>query len=104
MCVGCVTPPSIIMAVEEAIWKNGFAVEEVATANSGEESDPLPPTKENLAYGEVVPIPTFPEEITFNAFEPTVRSDENRFVELAVVEKKFVVVALVPVAFLNVKS
>ena len=38
-----------------------------------------------------------------SAFPPTVRSDESRFVELAVAEKKLVVVALVPVAFEKVK-
>ena len=57
----------------------------------------------NFATGLTVPIPTFLLELTTNAFPPTVRSDEKRFVEEAVVEKKFVVVAWVPVAFLKVK-
>ena len=53
--------------------------------------------------GVVVPIPTFLLESTTNPLPPTVRSEENRFVELAVVEKKLVVVADVPVALLKVK-
>ena len=43
-------------------------------------------------------MPTLREESTIKPVPPTVRSDEKRLVEDAVVEKKFVVVALVPVA------
>ena len=53
--------------------------------------------------GVVVPIPTFLLESTTNPVPPTVRSEEKRFVEDAVVEKKLVVVAEVPVAFEKVK-
>ena len=56
-----------------------------------------------LAVGDVVPMPTFLAEVTVRALPPMLRSDEKRFVELAVVEKIFVVVADVPVAFTNVK-
>ncbi len=51
----------------------------------------------------VVPIPTLPAPFTTRAFGPTLRSEEKRFVEDAVVEKKLVVVAEVPVAFTKVK-
>src|SRR3990167_4683412 len=51
----------------------------------------------NLTLGLVVPIPTLPEESTINPVPPTVSNEENRFVELAVVENKLVVVALVVV-------
>ena len=48
-----------------------------------------------------------PEPSTLNLRDavevPIATRDEKRFVELAVVEKKFVVVAEVPVAFANVK-
>ena len=45
----------------------------------------------------MVPIPTFLLESTISPVPPTVRSEENRFVELAVVEKRLVVVAEVVV-------
>ena len=60
-------------------------------------------TTSNFANGVVVPIPTLPLEVTTRAFEPTFKSDEKRLVDDAVVEKKFVVVAEVPVAFRKVK-
>ncbi len=66
------------------------------------EKRPLPCT-ESVWEGVVVPIPTFPLATTFNALDPTLRSDAKRFVELAVVEKSEVVVAAVPVALRNVK-
>jgi len=47
--------------------------------------------------GVIVPIPTFLLESTTSPVPPTVRSEEKRFVELAVVEKRLVVVALVVV-------
>jgi hypothetical protein len=54
--------------------------------------------------GFVVPIPTFPPATTFNpCVPPTLKSEEKRLVELAVVLKKLVVVAEVPVAFTKVK-
>jgi hypothetical protein len=58
----------------------------------------------NRASGEGSPTPTFPAELTTRAFDPTVRSDERRFVLEAVVAKKFVVVADVPVAVVKVKD
>ena len=54
---------------------------------------------ERRAKGEVVPIPTLPFEVTRRALLPTVRSEEYRLVELAVVEKRLVVVAEVEVEF-----
>src|SRR3989344_3257763 len=51
----------------------------------------------NLALGLVVPTPTLPEESTISPVPPTVSNEENRLVELAVVENKLVVVALVVV-------
>ena len=51
----------------------------------------------------LVPIPTFPDEFTTKALFPTVRREEKRLVEEAVVLKKLVVVALVPVAFTKLK-
>ncbi len=50
------------------------------------------------------PIPTFLLESTTSPVPPTVRSEENRLVEEAVVEKRLVVVAEVPVAFVNIRS
>ena len=61
------------------------------------------PTISSALTGVVVPIPTFLELFTTRPFPPTVRSDENRFVELAVVAKKFVLVAFVVVAFVEVE-
>jgi hypothetical protein len=58
---------------------------------------------ESRAHGVDVPIPTNFDEFTRRPVPPTVRSDEKRFVELAFVAKKFVVVADVPVAFAKVK-
>src|SRR3989344_2628602 len=82
-------------AVEEAIWKNDLAVVDVATAKRGFVSEPSPPTIDNFAYGEVVPMPTFLFELTIRPFPATVRSEEKRLVELAVVAKLVVEVALV---------
>src|SRR3989344_6483448 len=48
-------------------------------------------------------MPTFLDESTTSPVPPTVRSEEKRLVEEAVVEKKLVVVAEVPVALLKVK-
>ena len=49
-------------------------------------------------------MPTLPPAMTFRpCVPPTERSEEKRLVELAVVEKKLVVVAEVPVAFKKVK-
>ena len=56
------------------------------------------PFTAKVSEGEVVPIPTFLEESTTSPVPPTVRSEEKRLVEEAVVEKKLVVVAEVPVA------
>ena len=53
--------------------------------------------------GLLVPTPTFPVDPTTKAFDPIVATDAKRFVEDAVVEKEFVVVALVVVAFAPVK-
>ena len=53
--------------------------------------------------GEVVPIPTRPPELTVKALPPTVRSEEKRLVDEAVVEKRLVVVALVEVELRAVK-
>ena len=53
--------------------------------------------------GLFVPIPTFLLEFTTRASPPTVKRDEKRFVEDAVVAKLFVVVALVPVAEVNIR-
>jgi len=47
--------------------------------------------------GLLIPIPTFLLEFTTRASPPTVKSDEKRFVEEAVVEKKLVEVAEVVV-------
>ena len=49
--------------------------------------------------GLFVPIPTFLLEFTTRASPPTVKRDEKRFVEEAVVEKKLVEVAEVVVEF-----
>src|SRR3989344_75572 len=57
------------------------------------------PFTESLLVGAVVPMPTFLLESTTSPVPPTVRSEEKRLVELAVVEKRFVVVALVVVEF-----
>ena len=79
-------------------------VESGEVASSTTKLGPVPVlVTESLPHGEVVPIPTFLLESTISPVPPTVRSDEKRFVELAVVEKKFVVVAFVPVAFTKVK-
>lgn len=56
-----------------------------------------------LAVGLVVPMPTFLAAVTARALPPILRRDENKFVDDAVVENIFVVVADVPVAFTNVK-
>ena len=48
-------------------------------------------------------MPTFLLESTTNPVPPTVSNDEKRFVEEAVVEKKLVEVAEVPVALTKVK-
>ena len=53
--------------------------------------------------GVVVPMPTFLLESTTSPFPAIVRSDENRLVEEAVVEKRFVVVAFVVVEKEEVK-
>ena len=58
---------------------------------------------ERREEGVVVPIPTLPFAITLSAFDPTFKSDEKRFVDEAIVENRFVVVADVPVAFTKVK-
>jgi len=64
----------------------------------------IAPFTERAWVGPVVPIPTFPPAITFNPLvPPTLKSDEKRLVEEAVVEKKLVVVAEVPVALTKVK-
>ena len=56
----------------------------------------------SLLFGVVVPMPTLPP-LVVKTVPPTARFEAKRFVELAVVAKKFVVVALVPVAFTKVK-
>src|SRR3989344_2951527 len=61
------------------------------------------PFTSRAVAGPVVPIPTFLLESTTSPVPPTVKSDEKRLVEDAVVEKKLVVVADVPVAFTKVK-
>ena len=66
-------------------------------------STPAVASIESCAHGLVVPIPTFLLESTTSPVPPTVRSEEKRFVDEAVVEKKLVVVALVPVALTKVK-
>ena len=48
-------------------------------------------------------MPTFLDESTTRPVPPTVRSEEKRLVELAVVEKKFVVVAFVEVELRKVR-
>ena len=48
-------------------------------------------------------MPTLPLEFTTRALEPTVRSEEKRLVDEAVVEKRLVVVALVVVLLRAVK-
>ena len=63
------------------------------------------PETSNFPFGPVVPMPTLPPAITFKpAVPPTLRREEKRLVEEAVVEKKFVVVALVPVALTKIRS
>ena len=63
----------------------------------------LPPT-ESVCSGEVVPIPTRLFVLsTYNVEPSTCRFEEKRLVLEAVVEKKLVVVAEVPVAFAKVK-
>ena len=76
------------------VIENKVAVEE-PTANAGPEM-PFGLT-ESKPQGEEVPIPTFLDESTTNPVPPTVRREEKRLVELAVVEKKLVEVALVVV-------
>jgi hypothetical protein len=61
------------------------------------------PVMEKAYDGELEPTPTFPVGPTTNLLLPTFSTDEYRFVLDAVVAKKFVVVAEVPVAFTKVK-
>ena len=64
---------------------------------------PALPTMTRFACGVDVPIPTCSFASTTSPVPPTVNKLENKFVDDAVVANKFVVVALVPVAFRNVK-
>ena len=58
---------------------------------------------ESDQFGVVVPMPTFLFELTIRPFPATVRSEEKRLVELAVVAKLVVEVALVVVLLSPVK-
>ena len=64
-----------------------------AESSISPETSTLAPSSATSEAGESVPIPISLFESTSNPEPPTVRSDENRFVELAVVEKRLVVVA-----------
>jgi len=57
------------------------------------------PVTESRPTGATVPIPTFLLEFTTRASPPTVKRDEKKLVELAVVAKLFVEVAEVVVEF-----
>ena len=64
MCVGLITPPSIMKALDEAILKNGVeeAFEEVEIEKYGPEK-PVVPTIVRSAEGLVEPIPMRPSEV-----------------------------------------
>ena|SRR3989344_5931844 len=93
------------MAPELSRRKNvaPFAIRTSLSTSSPPVNRPSPVTS-NLYMGAVVPIPTFLDESTVNAFPPTARSEEKRFVDEAVVEKKLVVVALVVVELPETRS
>ena len=85
-------------------WKEETRVVEVARKYGAytRPVNPPPPVTERVEPGEVVPMPTFPAKyakpvvVALVVVElPKIASWEKRLVELAVVEKRFVVVALV---------
>jgi hypothetical protein len=74
---------------------------ESSTTNEG----PAPTfVTESLPHGVDVPMPTLFEEFTRSVLPPTLSNELKRLVELAVVAKKFVLVALVVVEFPTLRS